>query len=63
MTEMRSTLKPEDPFNFSHCIGAGVRTLYIEDFIYMLNLHQILMIIKEYAMADLRNWILKQNLQ
>ena len=33
---MHLILKPEDPLNFSHCTGVHVRTLHIEDFIYML---------------------------
>ena len=35
---MHSTLKPQDSFNFSHCIGVNARTLHVKDFIYMLNL-------------------------
>ena len=38
---MHLTLKPEDPFNFSHCTGVHARTLQVEDFIYMLNLYQL----------------------
>ena len=34
---MHSTLKPEDPFNLSHCTGVHAHTLNVEDFIYMLN--------------------------
>ena len=41
MTEMHSTLKLQDPFNFSHCIGVHVHTLHVEDFISVLNLDQI----------------------
>ena len=64
----KSTLKPEDPFNFSHFIGLHSHTSHVEDFIYMLNLDywflpevfaidsHILMIIEKYAMADLLNW-------
>ena len=33
---MHSTLKPQDPFNFSHCTGVHARTLHVKDFIYML---------------------------
>ena len=39
---MQSTLKPLDPFNFSHRIGVRVRTLHVKDFIYMLNLDRFL---------------------
>ena len=38
---MRSTLKPEDPFNLSYCIGVHAYTSHLEDFIYVLNLDQI----------------------
>ena len=31
-------LKPEDPFNFSHCTDVHAHTLHVKDFIYMLNL-------------------------
>ena len=37
----KSTLKPDDPFNFSHWIGLHAHALHVEDFIYMLNLDQI----------------------
>ena len=33
-------LKPEDPFNFSHCIGVPVRTLHVKGFTCMLNFDQ-----------------------
>ena len=65
MTEMHSTFKPADPFNFNHYIGVHSRGLHLKDFIYMLNLVRFLpdvftvdsQIIKKYAMADLHNWI------
>ena len=59
---MHSTLKPQDPFNFSHCIGVHARTLHVKDFIYMLNLdfflmslELILVMVKKYVMAALCN--------
>ena len=33
MTDMDSTWKPEDPFNFSHYIGVYARTSHVEDLI------------------------------
>ena len=35
-TEIHSNLKPEDPFNFSHCIGLQEHALHVEDLIYVL---------------------------
>ena len=60
---MHSTLKPEDPLNFSHCIGVRARTWQVKDFIYMLNLDRFLpnvfrvdsCDIKTYVVADLCN--------
>ena len=57
-------LKPEDPFNFSHCTGVRTSTLHVKDFIYTLNLDRfltmslelILVMIKKYVMVDLCNW-------
>ena len=61
---MHPTLKQEDPFNFSHCLGVRAHTLHAKDFIYVLNLDRfvlmslelILVIIKTDVMADLYNW-------
>ena len=61
---MHLTLKLDDTFNFSHCIGVYADTLHVEDYMYMFNsdhifpssLQLVLMIIKTYVMADLCYW-------
>ena len=62
---MHSTLKTEDPFNFSHFIGLHAHISHIEDFIYLLNFEMRFLshvstvyntINEKYAMTDLRNW-------
>ena len=62
---MHSTLKPQDPFNFSRCTGVHARTLHVKDFIYMLKLDRFLPDAfrvdyhnneKKNVMADLCNW-------
>ena len=52
---MHSTLKPEDPFNFSHYTGTNARTLHVQDKLgtdfFVMSLELILMIIKKYGIV------------
>ena len=58
---MHSTLKPHDPFNFSHYLDEHAHTLQIKDFIYLVNLDIFLPDVDSHdnlknAMTDLCNW-------
>ena len=56
---MHLILKPEDPLNFSHCTGVHVRTLHIEDFIYMLKFKPSLHISTVYKLIRIESSCLR----